>query len=183
MGKGKVFKDEGLMDECASRIPSDQNKTGRGCALPPLATHHSPLATSLAWRIHPAGERPRQALLVAAFVVATSLLAGFVFRELFLAALAFLVLALSLTTYFLPTVHEVDETEVRVRYPFSTRREPLAKFRSVVTDRNGLLLSPAREHSLAHELRALFLLCPRERRDEIKAFLEARIGRDEAPSA
>lgn len=181
MGKGIVRKDEGMVDECASRIPSDQDKTGRGCALPPLATHHSPLATSLAWRIHPAGDRPLQALLVAAFVASTAALSGLVFRDLFLGALALLILSLSLTTYFLPTTFEVDEAEVRVRYPFSTRREPLAKFRSVVPDRNGLLLSPAREHRLAHELRSLFLIVPRARRDEVASFLEARIGRDAAP--
>jgi len=137
----------------------------------------------ISWRVHPAAERPLQAALVALFVLLVALLSAVAFRERLFGLLAFAFLTLSLTTYFLPTDYEVSDTEVRVRYPFSERREPLAKFRSVVPDRNGLLLSPAREHRLAHELRALFLVVPKARRDECLRFLETRLAREDGQSA
>ena len=144
---------------------------------PPREPRPSPLSPPLTWRVHPAAERPLQAALVALFILLVTLLSAVAFRERLFGLLAFAFLSLSLTTYFLPTDYELSDTEIRVRYPFSTRREPLAKFRSVVSDRNGLLLSPAREHRLAHELRSLFLVVPKARRDEARRFLEARLSR------
>lgn len=150
-----------------------------GSSVPPERTP----AVLHAWRIHPAGERPVEALLVAAFVLATATLAALAFRDLFLGGLALLIFSLSLSTYFLPTRYELREGEISVRYPFSSRCEPLAKFRSVIGDRNGLLLSPARDHALVHELRSLFLIVPGPERETVKRLLLAGITPETPPDS
>jgi hypothetical protein len=129
----------------------------------------------MTWTIHPAAKRPVQAVGVFLFLVLTIVLVAFSFKDIFLTIIATLILFLSLTQFFLPTKYRVNDKTVEAKYPFSTRTETLDKFRSVIKDRNGLLLSTVKKPSLITEIRSFFLLVPREIRDEVQFFLEAQL--------
>jgi hypothetical protein len=108
-----------------------------------------PTPEAIAWRVHPAVERPGRGALVLALVVVLSVLVGLWMRGPYWSAFAFAVLFLSLEAFFLPSRFELREQGVVVRKPFSQATRPWGEFRRVVFDPFGVTLSPfGRRHWL-----------------------------------
>jgi hypothetical protein len=109
----------------------------------------SPELPELIWRTHPAAERKKTAVGVTLLMLGLGALAGVWMRGAYWGVFAFLVLFLSLESFFLPTRFELRGSGIVVRKPFSRAERPWTVFRSAWCDPFGVTLSPfARRHWL-----------------------------------
>jgi len=109
----------------------------------------APVPEAIAWRVHPALERPGLGALILALVVVLSVLIGLWMEGPYWSVFAFGVLFLSLEAFFLPSRFELGAQGVVVRKPFSQASRPWDQFRRVVFDPVGVTLSPfSRRHWL-----------------------------------
>ncbi|MBM3316223.1 MAG: hypothetical protein FJY75_00050 [Candidatus Eisenbacteria bacterium] len=103
----------------------------------------------LDWRTHPAAERRGVAAGVTLLMLAMAVLTGFWMGGAYWGVFAFLVLFLSLESFFLPTTYELRAAGIIVRKPFSRAERSWDAFRSAWCDGYGVTLSPfARRHWL-----------------------------------
>lgn len=123
---------------------------------------------------HPAAREPVLASLVAALLLAIS--AGLF---LLVAPLTALVLSFglwgSLAAFFLPSRYTLQEQALIVRVGPLTQRYPWARFRRVLRDRNGLLLSPFTKPHKLDSFRGVFLPLDPESARRLAPLLEARL--------
>jgi hypothetical protein len=133
----------------------------------------------LEWTAWPARERPLAAavLVVAAIVLGMLVEKGTDDRFLGVAAPAF-VLA-SLSSFLLPTSYRLTKESVEVRSLGVARARPWAEMRRMTVDRTGVFLSPFERRSWLEAYRGVRLLFGGNR-DQVVAFVEARIGRSAA---
>ena len=138
-----------------------------------------PRAAELEWTAWPARERPLAAavLVVAAIVLGMLVEKGTDDRFLGVAAPAF-VLA-SLSSFLLPTSYRLTKESVEVRSLGVARARPWAEMRRMTVDRTGVFLSPFERRSWLEAYRGVRLLFGGNR-DQVVAFVEARIGRSAA---
>lgn len=130
------------------------------------------------WTVHPAKRDLAKTILSGFFVTAFLVFVG-IFYGIFWSIFGFVVLLVSLHSYFFPTSYEITEDEVLIRNIFMTQRRKLNEFRKVYVGRNGALLSPFTRKTFLNQFRGAFLLLP-EKRDEILDLLRSRIEtRDE----
>ncbi len=125
------------------------------------------------WTVHPARANPVKTILSAVFIVAFLIFVGFVYG-LFWTIFGFIVLFVSLQSYFLPTAYEITESEVVKRSIFMTQKRKLNEFRRVYEGKNGVLLSPFRRKTFLNQFRGVYLLLPAHR-DEIVEILRQRV--------
>lgn len=125
------------------------------------------------WTVHPAKHDLTRTVISSFFVTAFIVFVG-IFYGIFWSIFGFVVLLVSLHSYFFPTSYEIDDDEVVIKNIFMTQRRKLSEFRKVYVGRNGTLLSPFRRKTFLNQFRGVFLLLP-EQRDEILEFLRARI--------
>lgn len=128
---------------------------------------------------HPAKARPKTALLL-------TFAYGILLQALWQAvpgpvAISLWVLSLgSLRDFFLPTTYRLEESGLTVEGPLKPKKSyPWARFRSFVSDRNGLFLSPYRSKRASEGRRGVFLPLSAGQRTEVKEYclrsgLEAR---------
>ena len=134
---------------------------------------------TLTWRVHPFAERPTRGWL------AIVILAG-VFAALHVSGddgfipLAALVLFLSLSPYFLPTTYELNATGVTQRIAFVRFTRRWEEFRRYYHDDVGVKLSPFAHRSRREPFRGVWLRFSGNR-DEVLAFVAAKIGESRAP--
>ena len=133
----------------------------------------------LTWTAWPARERPLAAgvLVVAAVVLGMLVEKGTGDRFLGVAAPAF-VLA-SLSSFLLPTSYRLTKESVEVRSLGVVRARPWTEMRRITVDRTGVFLSPFERRSWLEAYRGVRLLFGGNR-DQVVAFVEARIGRSAA---
>jgi len=111
----------------------------------------------LAWRVHPAAERPGLAVAIAALIVVLGLLAGLWMGSRYWAVFACGVLFLSLEAFFLPAAYELRADGVHVGKPFSRVIRPWPAIRRMAVDPQGITLSPFRRRSWLEPYRAVRL--------------------------
>ncbi len=114
----------------------------------------------LAWRVHPAGERPGLGALILALIVGCSVLVGIWMGGAYWGVFAFGVLFLSLEAFFLPSRFELDAQGVVVHKPFSQASRPWNQFRRVVFDPFGVTLSPYSRRNWLDPYRSVRLRFP-----------------------
>jgi hypothetical protein len=129
------------------------------------------------WTVHPAKRDLTKTILSGFFVIGFLVFVG-VFYGIFWSIFGFVVLLLSLHSYFFPTSYEITDDEVVIRSIFMTQRRKLNEFRKVYVGRNGTLLSPFRRKTFLDQFRGVFLLLP-EKRDEILDLLRLRVEKQE----
>ncbi len=129
------------------------------------------------WTVHPAKRDMTKTIISAVFIAAFLVIVG-VFYGIFWSIFGFVVLVVSLHSYFFPTSYEVGAEEILVKSIFMTQKRKLDEFRRVYIGKNGVLLSPFRHKTVLNQFRGVFLLLP-ENRDEIIAVLESRINKDQ----
>jgi len=135
----------------------------------------------LSWTAWPARERPMAAgvLIVAALVLGMLVKRGTDDPFLGVAAPGF-VLA-SLSSFLLPTSYRLTKDSVEVRSLGVARVRPWTEMRRMTVDRTGVFLSPFERRSWLEAYRGVRLLFGAGGdRDQVVAFVEARIGRSPA---
>lgn len=127
------------------------------------------------WSVHPAKRNRTKTALSAVLIIAFLGLVA-LFYGIFWGVFGFVVLLVSVHSYFFPTSYEVSGDEVMIKNIFMTQKRRLSEFRRVYEGKNGVLLSPFLHKTVLNQFRGVFLLLP-EARDEVLAFLSDRIER------
>jgi hypothetical protein len=138
---------------------------------------------SISWRVHAAAERPGAALAAALVILAASgaayLFMGHPVWSPVAAALALIVLTLSLQRFFFPGRFEVDDRGVTARWLVTSQFIGWGQARRFAhDDRSGLLSRRARPSRLDAYARAgVHLLLPRDpqARAEVVAMIERKL--------
>lgn len=125
------------------------------------------------WTVHPAKRDLTKTILSIIFIAAFLIIVGF-FYGVFWTVFGFIVLFVSLHSYFFPTAYEITEDEVIKRNVLMTQKRKLSEFRRVYEGKNGVLLSPFRRKTFLNQFRGVFLLLPVQK-DGIVEFLKLRV--------
>ncbi len=130
---------------------------------------------AIEWVCHPVRHRPVTGALLTAFLVL--LVAGIAaaFHDALMTALSAVVLAVSLSPFYLPTRYRMTQDTVSIRTPFGTREKPWDLYRRWQADRYGALLSPFDRPSRLDRLHGLNLRFDAPDRDRVLAYLERRL--------
>lgn len=120
------------------------------------------LTRNMKWSVHPARENLAKTIVslifIFAFLTYVSIFFGIVF-----AVVGFIILLVTLHSYYFPTHYEITDTEIIVTKFFGTQRRTLNEFRMVYEGKNGVLLSPFSHKTFLNQFRGVFVLVPRER--------------------
>lgn len=111
----------------------------------------------LAWTVHLARRRPRQAAAVAAFIIGTSVLAAYGFGSRFYGVLAAVLLTASVGDYLFPLTFALSESGVEARGLLHRRRMSWRQVRRVLRDDLGVKLSPLPRPSRLDAFRGIYL--------------------------
>ena len=128
------------------------------------------------WTVHPAKRNLNKTVLSASFIMAFVVIVA-VFYGLFWSLFGFIILFVSVHSYFFPTTYDINDEEITIKNIFMTQRRKLSEFRRVYVGKNGVLLSPFRRKTFLNQFRGVFVLMP-EKNIEILHFLRARIEPD-----
>lgn len=131
------------------------------------------------WIVHPAKRDLSKTILSGVFISIFLIIVG-IFYGIFWSLFGFIVLFVSVHSYFFPTAYEVNDEEIVIKNIFMTQRRRLTEFRRIYVGRNGVLLSPFRRKTVLNQFRGVFLLLP-EQRDEVLDFLRDRIEKKDTP--
>jgi len=129
------------------------------------------------WTVYPAKRNLTKTVLTAFFITLFLVIVG-IFYGIFWSVFGFIVLFVSLHSYFFPTSYAVDDEEVVIKNIFMTQKRKLNEFRKVYVGNNGTLLSPFKRKTFLNQFRGVFLLLP-EQRNEVLEFLRARIEKSD----
>ena len=129
------------------------------------------------WTVHPAKRNLTKTVLTAFFITLFLVIVG-VFYGIFWSVFGFIVLFVSLHSYFFPTSYAVDDEEVVIKNIFMTQKRKLNEFRKVYVGKNGTLLSPFKRKTFLNQFRGVFLLLP-EQRNDVLEFLRVRIEKSD----
>jgi hypothetical protein len=130
----------------------------------------------LKWSTHPAKKRTLVSISVLVFLLVIWILVYVTTLSVFFTGLSVVILLGSLSSFFLPTYYELDETKVKIKYFFSTREKEWSLFRSFYVDKNGILLSPFEKPSRLENFRGLYLRFD-QNNDEVVDFVKSKIGK------
>ncbi|MGB8656878.1 MAG: hypothetical protein WCE90_03725 [Candidatus Zixiibacteriota bacterium] len=130
----------------------------------------------LKWSAHPAKKRTLVSISVLVFLLVIWILVYVTTLSVFFTGLSVVILLGSLSSFFLPTYYELDETKVKIKYFFSTREKEWSLFRSFYVDKNGILLSPFEKPSRLENFRGLYLRFD-QNKDEVVDFVRSKIGK------
>ena len=86
-----------------------------------------------------------------------------------------------IASFFLPTRYTLSDEKVRVEGIVGRKEKAWSEFKSVLVDRDGMLLSPFPGRSRLERFRGLALQF-HDNRDEVVAFVERSVPRPEVPS-
>lgn len=121
----------------------------------------------LRWTVHPLVQEPRgKTVALIAIVVGLSVGAAVSFSGVAYGLVSFVVLAVSLSRYWLPTRYELDECGVEIGHAGRRRRRSWSEFRRLDVLRDGVFLSPFAGASRLDSFRGLFVRCA-ENRDAV----------------
>ena len=142
--------------------------------------------TQFQWRAHPARERPGQAALGLALIlaVAGSMLLGFrhgalavsLGESVALAIASAIVLLATQNRFFLPSSFAVDDEGITARYPLRSQRMKWSDLRRFVHDQNGGYLSTRGVRSRLDAYTGMHILFGTQRTvviDNIRAHMQA----------
>ena len=112
----------------------------------------------LIWRVHPFRERFRAACFAVSVIAAMAWLAAELMQSLWWAGIAFLLLAASLKSFFLPSEFQIDDDGVTVRSFFKVSRLSWPEIRRFLHDTHGGFLSTRSKDSFFDSFRGIHLL-------------------------
>jgi hypothetical protein len=131
------------------------------------------------WSVHPARENMIKTTVslffIFAFLIYVSVFFGIVF-----AVVGFIILFVTLHSYYFPTHYELTDSEIITKKFFGSQRRMLNEFRMVYEGKNGILLSPFRRKTFLNQFRGIFVLVPREHGNIVETIRQRIEGRNEA---
>jgi hypothetical protein len=133
--------------------------------------------SALAWRAHPARERPGATVGLLGVVAAIAAAVWIAFRDSGLVLLALAILGSSLSPWFLPTMYRLDARGASARRAGVSRARRWDEIRSVHVDRRGATLSPFANPSWLEPYRGLRLLFSANRAEVVAWLAETLKGR------
>ena len=133
-------------------------------------------ADELTWTAWPARQRPLAALVLVGSAIVLGVLVGKGTKDPVLAVAAPTFVVASLGSFLFPTVYRLTKDSVEVRSLGVARVRPWTEMRRVTVDRTGVFLSPFERRSWLEAYRGVRLLFGGNR-DQVVAFVEARLGR------
>ena len=133
----------------------------------------------LTWTAWPARERPAAAAVLIGAALVLGVLVAKETHDRFLGVAAPAFVLASLSSFLLPTSYRLTEESLEVRSLGVARARPWAEMRRMTVDRTGVFLSPFERRSWLEAYRGVRLLFGGNR-DQVVAFVEARIGRNAA---
>ena len=123
------------------------------------------------WKVHPLIDRPLKSVMLMAVLIIIGYFIYHIFAPFFL--LLYIVFFLfSFSSYWFPTLYRLSEESVLIKRLLFKFRKNLDYYRRIYTDKGGIFLSPYREHHFLERTRGLYLLCPKEKREEVENFLK-----------
>ena len=133
----------------------------------------------LAWSVHLARRRPRQAVLVAAFIIGPSVLAAYAFGSPFFGLLAAVLLTASVGDYAFPLRFTLSEGGIDARGLIHRRRMSGRQVRRVLRDDLGVKLSPLPRPSRLDAFRGIYLWFEGNA-EEVMAAIDHHVRREAA---
>jgi len=140
------------------------------------AAEEGAAAGDLTWTAWPARERPLAAVVLVAAAVVLGVLVRKGTNDSVLAVAAPIFVVASLSSFLFPTDYRLTEESVEVRSLGVARVRPWTEMRRMTVDRTGVFLSPFERRSWLEAYRGVRLLFGGNR-DQVVAFVEARLGR------
>jgi hypothetical protein len=131
----------------------------------------------ITWTSHPVARNRVKGAVVVLLIVGLAVLAGVWMGNPYWGIFAFLVLFLSLESYFFATTYRLGEDGVEVRKRFSKSFRGWDTFRTIYVDRRGVTLSPYGGRSLMEPFRALRLLFENNRQAVLE-YVKDHVGPD-----
>ena len=133
-------------------------------------------AAELSWTAHPARRRPRDLALVAAALLLTTGAVLSSLRSPFLAALAAVIIVVSIASFLFPTRYRLSERGVEERRLGVRRARSWNDLRRLEVGPGAALVSPFTRRSWLDRHRGLLLLFDGADRDAVVAELRRRMG-------
>ena len=112
----------------------------------------------MAWRVHPAQERPGTGLIAALVILLAAWLCAELMEQPGWGIFAAGVLAVGCNRFFFPTWYELDAEGITARFPLKTSRYRWPELRRFVYDETGGFLSPRAKRSFLDEYRGVSVL-------------------------
>lgn len=134
---------------------------------------------SLQWRVFPFVEYPVRSIVAVLIIFIGGVLVHNISGYWYLGLGAVLLLVASLYKHFLPTDYYLDDEGAETRILFSKRRRPWNNFHSYYYDQFGIMLSTFAYPSRLDSFRGMGLRFTKKEKDEVIAFVRARLPRAE----
>ena len=131
-------------------------------------------APDLSWTVHPFRRNWIVSLIVVAFLIALCLMIYSVYGAS-LAVISFLVLFLSLSSFFFPTRYSFYPDRIEVRTLTRRYSRGWDYFRSFHVSDKGVLLSPFEGRSRLERFRGVFLMVDGSRREEVLEYVRRKV--------
>ena len=128
----------------------------------------------MAWSTLPLVERPLTSLVVLVFLALILMGIYFWFHSYYWAALAGIMLFMSLSAYFVPTRYELYDDRIVIKRFLTTQNKKWADFKRLYSDRNGAFLSPFDSPNRLENFRGVFLRIPHNRVEPLR-FLQRKV--------
>ncbi len=128
----------------------------------------------LQWTSHPAREKPWSTVALVLIIIASSLAAAVFMENMWWGIVGCALLLLAMWNWFLPAVYTLDGNGAGKKSLFGTEKKPWTQVKSLVADRNGVLLSPFPTPTRLAKFRGLSLQFSGNRK-EVLEFIRARI--------
>lgn len=131
---------------------------------------------ALEWTVHPFRGRRGLGWTVLAAIGLLSVGAGLLGRAWFWGIFSFVVLFLSVESFYFPTRFALSAEKLVVVRRFSRSEREWGAFRRCLVDPRGITLSPFSRSSWLEAYRAIRLRVTPENRDSVLRFLRQRLG-------
>lgn len=135
----------------------------------------------LRWTTHPVRLRPVAAVVVTVLIFLTGMVVYYATASKMFGGLTLLLLFLSLSKFYLPTIFTLTDRSVSIKTTTQTIRKEWSQYRSFYPDKNGVLLSPFVEPSRLENFRGVYLIFAGNR-DEVLSVVSQQIEVSKAPS-
>ncbi len=130
--------------------------------------------TVLVWSSHPVKRKILVSILVVIFLFVIWLVVNLTTSSFLLTGLSVLIMLGSLSSFFLPTIYELDRKKIKIRFFLTTRERAWNAFRSFYVDKNGILLSPFAKPSRLENFRGIYVRFNRNK-DQVVEFVKSKI--------
>jgi hypothetical protein len=132
----------------------------------------------ISWKSHPIVDFFPKSILAVIAVVGFSFLIGYAFANAGFGLIAFVILFLSMLTYFCPVYYHIDENTLTVQFLILTHKRILKEFRSYYYNASGVNFSTFSSPSPLDSFRGNFVRF-NFNRDEVLAFLKDVFPKEE----